>query len=143
MTDQCFENIIETYYSWMESPAYQYDDFKKIQAKDDPKINPPQIKSAMGSLNESSVDKMAASGAASNAIKGGGGNKSKSESINDDKEDIDDVMYDYEGDSIVERVLDNETRLLNADNFNKVSPYSIRNLSGYAIKVLKKNRGGN
>lgn len=48
------------------------------------------------------------------------------------------MMYDCEDNSIVERVIDSEAKLLNADNFNKVSPYSIRNLSGYPIKVLKK-----
>ena len=29
-----------------------------------------------------------------------------------------------------------EPELLNSENFNKVSPYSIKNLSGYAFKVV-------
>lgn len=124
----------------MESPAYQYDDFKKIQKKNSvaKMINPPQIKSAIGSLNENSADKaMGTSGVLKQS-----NNKSKSESINDDKEDLDDMMYDYDNSSIIERVVDSEAKVLNADNFNKVSPYSIRNLSGYPIKVLKSYRGG-
>jgi hypothetical protein len=71
-----------------------------------------------------------ASGGAVKQIK----DKSKSESINDD---LDDVLYGYENNSIVERVVESEEKVLNADNFNKVSPYSIRNLSGYPIKVFK------
>jgi hypothetical protein len=124
----------------MESPAYQYDDFKKIQKRNSVAKNapPPQIKSAMGSLNENSVEKIGS--AAGNLLKGSK-DKSKTESINDDKEDLDDILYDYENNSIVERVIDDEERLLNAENFNKVSPYSIRNLSGYPIKVLKKYKG--
>ena len=64
-------------------------------------------------------------------------NKSKSESINDDKEDLDDMLYGCENNSIIERVVESEEKVLNVDNFNKVSPYSIRNLSSYPMKVFK------
>ena len=108
----------------MESPAYQYDDFKKVQKKP---VNQPQIKSALGSLNENSGE--------NKLMKGSGRQNSNTGSINEG--DIEDLIYDYEQ-SIVERVIEPEERLLNADNFNKVSPYSIRNLTGYPIKILKK-----
>jgi hypothetical protein len=85
------------------------------------------IKGALGFLNEDSGD--------NKLSKAGVKQKSNAGSINDEK--IDDLLYEYEQ-SIVERILDPEERLLNADNFNKVSPYSIRNLTGYSIKILKK-----
>jgi hypothetical protein len=41
LTDQCFENLIETYYSWMDTPAYQYDDFRnRSQKRSKKQINP-------------------------------------------------------------------------------------------------------
>jgi hypothetical protein len=47
------------------------------------------------------------------------------------------MLYGYENNSIIERVVESEEKVLNADNFNKVSPYSIRNLSSYPMKVFK------
>lgn len=33
LTDSCLQNIIETYYSWMETPPYQLDEFKNNRKK--------------------------------------------------------------------------------------------------------------
>ena len=46
MTDQCFENLIETYYSWMETPPYQGDH----KGRNRPKVSDrPKL---YGSVNE-------------------------------------------------------------------------------------------
>lgn len=114
----------------MESPAYQYDDFNKIHKKESLKINPPVIRSAIGSLNESQSDNLNGAGLLKKTK-----DKSKSESINDD---LDEMILDDENQSIIERIQDIDTKIINADHFNKVSPYSIRNLTCYPIKVIKK-----
>lgn len=46
MTDQCFENLIETYYSWMETPPYQGDGNHKNR----PKVR--EREKLIGSVNE-------------------------------------------------------------------------------------------
>jgi hypothetical protein len=46
MTDQCFENLIETYYSWMETPPYQ----GEHNHRNRPKVREPA--KLYGSVNE-------------------------------------------------------------------------------------------
>eukprot|EP00347_Sterkiella_histriomuscorum_P018285 403346093 len=109
-TESCLESLISTYNSWMETPPYQYEDLQMRQRLLSSKIS-------------NNVEENKENNSSSNTG-----------SINQEFENLTESMFMEEREDV--RRTKQQSRQY-FDNIEKVTPYSIRNLTNYKLSIAR------